>query len=151
MAIIDGMNVAGFHMNGDTYGGLAAMQTCGQFEIGGFNCFNGKPEEFITKLVNKSYCGGPSCNIVFSITGDKLLPNVYLTPLLKYLLEHKNTRVMHWYANDAHGPNWIFLCIFHKQNKVFDTASPGYTVQEIRDRLTYNMGVYGMKEKQCPT
>lgn len=148
MAKIDGINVCGYFQYSDE-NGRGGMKTCGQVEIGGFGNWRGTdPAKFLESLQAKSYA--PALNIVFSITGHCFLSGYAPseTSLLGYLLNHKNTRVMHWYKNDAHGPNWVFLCIYHKNLPDKSKCSPGYSVEEIRKRITYNQGIYGMKESE---
>lgn len=140
MPKMNGINVVGYGVE------EKGMQTCGQFEIGGFTGWLSgmTPENFIRwSLMPLSY--GTACNLVFSITGNHFIPSAATTGLLAWLLNSPKTRVMHWYKNDAHGPNWIFLCIYHHQMPKKGCSSPGYSVDEIKSRITYTQGVYGMK------
>lgn len=134
-----GINVIGYGVLEHGRHDIKGMQTCGQIEIGNFTAWSPKegetPETFIGVL-RKKYGYAASLNIIFSVTSNAISVDTYNKPkgLLKWLLEHANTRVMYWYRNDAHGPNWIFMCIYHHNKKADEFYSPGYRVSDLRIR-----------------
>lgn len=56
-------------------------------------------------------------NVLFAATSADLLffkDKKNPQQLVQHLLNHPHCRVIHWYANNAHGPSIIFICMIHR-------------------------------------
>lgn len=129
MKMVRGINVHGYGAGSD------GMQTCAQICIGGLTNAYGEPEEVLKELYKFGYTenvgiGDGACNIVFSISNSQMKCT---SRFINYLLNHPNTKIMHAYKNDAHGPNCIYLCIHHKN------APQGFVnnIAEYKAKLRY--------------
>lgn len=109
-----GLNVHGYSVPADDMG----MQTCGLMDIGNLSyvALEGQTcKEFLAELIKKfGYRSPGEGNILFAVSSNQLKNmNITKKSFITFLLEHPNTAIIHHYKNNAHDPNWVFICMHH--------------------------------------
>lgn len=91
--------------------GLTAIQNHSYINLDGE-----KPQDFVDGLFEKDSPGcdsySKSGNLLFGFSSSQYIQRSSL-PVLRYLLEHPNTKIIHFYQNNAHGPSVVFIAIYH--------------------------------------
>jgi hypothetical protein len=98
-----------------------ALRVCGLTSIQEFfhkDLKNTKHElESFLDQIDCNYNDKPNGNILFAATSAELLyfkDQKHKGKIVQHLLNHPHCRVIHWYANNAHGPSIIFICMIHR-------------------------------------
>ncbi len=105
-----------------------------------------KPEEWLEKAgFLTGYGGKNQGNFLFAIDSEQLKEyKENNNELLTYLLSHPNTKIIHAYKNNAHGPNVVFICIHHMFPEQVE-VKPMNNVEEYRNRLVFDDYQYKLK------
>lgn len=120
---IDGVICDGWRFDENGNGGLS---TCGLGILSRIKRaeIKAKPEAILQNILRKNQYRGdeygesklqklskePEGNLLFTINSQDLKTS---SGFLSFLLEHPATRIIHAYKNNAHGPNCIYICMFH--------------------------------------
>lgn len=95
--------------------GLTAIQNHSYIDLKGE-----KPQEFVDGLFEKDSpgadCYSQSGNLLFGFSSSQYIQRESLH-VLRYLLEHPNTKIIHFYKNNAHGPSVVFIAVYHVHPK----------------------------------
>ncbi len=98
-------------------------------------------QKFLDEKCDCDWSNKKQGNIMFACTSAQLQqPNDFQ----KFLFYHPNTRFIHWYKNNAHGPNVIFIGMYHKFKD--DVGHPEWenNAKEMLARLVFTDGEYSM-------
>ena len=108
------------HLQGHFEHKHTGLQTCGLATLTNFyftDVNSGEEEAVLSELFDKMQWSSNATKhgtLVFSLSTAQIAGR---NGFLKYLCEHPNTKCMHHYTNDAHGPNKIYLCVHHYNEK----------------------------------
>lgn len=119
-------------------------KTCGLAGIQGLNrcSFKDDYQSFLDNYCDPDWSGSKQGNIMFAVTSTQLQNPGEFT---KFLCYHKNTRFIHWYKNNAHGPNVIFIGMYHKFPEDVERPLWRNNIEKLLKRLVFNQGEYHMK------
>lgn len=121
------------------------LYTCGLAGLESHGSFYSPKEENYQKFLDKDcdcdWMGKKQGNIMFACTSAQL-QNPF--EFQKFLFYHPNTKFIHWYKNNAHGPNVIFIGMYHKYKN--DVGHPEWenNIKEILTKLVFKGGEYQM-------
>jgi hypothetical protein len=107
------------------------------------------PKEWLKNVSKETkWTGKPEDlgNFIFSVTSQQLLGKGETNNLVEYLLFHPNTKIVHHYKNNTHGPNVIFVCMHHMypdQNNIKIKNN----IEEHKKLLEWRGNSYFMKEE----
>lgn len=91
--------------------GLSSIQNLSYIDLQGT-----KAKDFIDNLWTNKGPGydsySKSGNLLFAFTSKQYQQKETL-PVLNYLVEHPNTKIIHFYKNNAHGPSVVFIAMYH--------------------------------------
>lgn len=117
------------------------QSVCGLLELCAFSSCSVTKEKApdYLKVLSKAYTYSNNGNFLFSISSEQLKTT---TGLLGYLLKHPNTKIIHAYKNNAHGPSCVFICIHHRDPEDVEFI-PDNNVAKWKAIQTYDMWTDG--------
>lgn len=132
--------------------GRWALRVCGLSSIEtdiekGHSSLNETPAEWLKKFNNGEIAplddGNDDCgNLLFAVSSTDLIQQSGHHPEFKqYLLNHKNTKIIHAYKNNAHGPSIVYICMYHKDPEAVDAWEHTNNIQEYKQK-TYKEDSY---------
>jgi hypothetical protein len=155
MKKVNGITLTGWHCHDTNAEGLS---TCGLAELSfkGYTESKTEPQHAALReelaTVGTNWGGKNNGNFVFSVTSQQIIEANTNDTFRGWLLNHPNTQVMHYYKNNAHGPNIIFLCVHHMYPDKVEPKTPvfeEYTIASIRKRLHFDdVYQYALKEPE---
>ncbi len=91
--------------------GLSSIQNLSYIDLQGTEA-----KDFIDNLWTRKAPGADSFsksgNLLFAFTSSQYQKKETL-PVLDYLVQHPNTKIIHFYKNNAHGPSVVFIAMYH--------------------------------------
>jgi hypothetical protein len=123
--------------------GLSAIQNLSYIDLG-----LESPKSFIDGLWTNTAPGSDSYsksgNLLFAFTSNQYKQRKTL-PVLRHLLEHPNTKIIHFYKNNAHGPSIVFIAIHHVYPKQVKREIVN-NVEKVLSFVSYEDYEYVMKK-----
>ena len=144
---INGLAVQGYFEGQPYSSGLA---TCGLGILNRFtNCQvqEENHKQFLTELFDtvKWSCGAHDHgSLVFALSSIQIQNR---TGFLKYICEHEDTKCMHYYTNDAHGPNMVFICVIHR-NQEATKPKKLRQLMKVFEKTEFKYGQWRMKDAE---
>lgn len=113
------MMFAGFNVTYYTQEGCG-LRVCGLIELSSMSSgqFMGTPEQYEAKLDEigaKFHYNSPKGegNFLFSLSSSQI-QSYGDVGFIGWLVHHPNTKIIHYYKNNAHGPSVVFIFIHHR-------------------------------------
>lgn len=139
----NGMHLSGFACT------EKGMQVCGMGTLRNFSYTTVIESEYkntLQKIINAiRYTGNPSPHGILNFALSSAQIN-NRGGFLKWLCEHKKTKCVHWYTNDAHTPNMVFICVLHV-NETTSLPQNQPQLMEVFNKTQFSNGQWKMKEK----
>lgn len=144
----------GFGITYHTTEGMG-LRVCGLTELSSFAAgnFTGTPEQYEERLdeigakFNYNSKKGEG-NFLFSLSSPQI-KNYKKIGFIQYLIEHPNTKIIHYYKNNAHGPSVIFIFIHHRWPEQVSRTMINNTTKILKE-LDYNTYDEHSMKKEVP-
>lgn len=111
--------------------GLSSIQNLSFIDLQGTEA-----KDFIDNLWTNKAPGADSYsksgNLLFAFTSSQYKQKETL-PVLDYPVQHPNTKIIHFYKNNAHGPSVVFIAIHH----VYPTQVKRKIVNNVEEVLSF--------------
>ena len=143
------MQIHGITVEGHIFNHSSGLSTCGTAVLSSLrNSYTETDNEKILADIFKAiqWSSGQKKHgtLVFSLSSNQIRGRY---GFMKFLCEHLNTKCVHWYTNDAHGPNMVFLCIHHYDEKqTLPREQP--QLMNVFKKTTFNNGSWKMESKK---